>query len=144
MKERLVSFFIIMCFFLFAPYLLTLMMNGKPQTTGSRIANLNTGRDVIVHVENGNMLIDVEQYIAGVLPSVVPADSSEEIMEAQAVAVRTKVYFSMGDNTIIDANDLEFNFLSENQIKEKLGEKAYTKNMRKYENAVLNTVGTTM
>ncbi|MDE6024380.1 MAG: SpoIID/LytB domain-containing protein [Lachnospiraceae bacterium] len=144
MKERLVGFFIGLGIFLFVPYLMTVILNGRPKTAGSRIANLNTGRDVIVHVENGNKLIDVEQYIAGVLPSVVSADSSQEVMEAQAVAVRTKVYFSMGNNTIIDANDLEFDFLSEKQIKDKLGEKTYTKNIRKYENAVLNTVGTTM
>ena len=57
-----------------------------------------------------NRLLDVEQYIAGVLPGLVEPEANVQIMEAQAVAVRTKIYFAMGESTVIDASNLDFKF----------------------------------
>lgn len=144
MKDKLLSSVLVGLFCLIMPYLMTVIINGGTRGDSSRITKISTGRDVIVRIDGQNKLIDVEQYILGVLPGVVSADADAAVIEAQAVAVRTKIYHSMGNDTIIDAGKLDFTYFSENELKEKLGEKNYNRIMSVYENAVENTVGKIM
>lgn len=144
MKDKLFSsvFAGILC--LIIPYFMTIMINGGTRENDSKIAKINTGKDVIVHIDGENKLIDVEEYILGVLPGIVSAEAESDVIEAQTVAVRTKIYRSMGEETIINANKLDFTYYSEKELKEKLGEKTYNKVMSIYESAINNTVGKTM
>ncbi len=144
MKDKLFSsvFAGILC--LIIPYFMTIMINGGTREDDSKIAKINTGKDVIVHIDGENKLIDVEEYILGVLPGIVSAEAESDVIEAQTVAVRTKIYRSMGEETIINANKLDFTYYSEKELKEKLGEKTYNKVMSIYESAINNTVGKTM
>lgn len=144
MKDKLFSsvFAGILC--LIIPYFMTIMINGGARENDSQIAQINTGKDVIVHIDGENKLIDVEEYILGVLPGIVSAEAEPDVIEAQTVAVRTKIYRSMGEETIINANKLDFTYYSEKELKEKLGEKTYSKVMSIYESAINNTVGKTM
>lgn len=144
MKDTLFSsvFAGILC--LIIPYFMTIMINGGTRENDSKIAKINTGKDVIIHIDGENKLIDVEEYILGVLPGIVSAEAEPDVIEAQTVAVRTKIYRSMGDETIINANKLDFTYYSEKELKEKLGEKTYSKVMSIYESAINNTVGKTM
>lgn len=144
MKDKLLSSVLAGVLCLIIPYLMTIIINGGTREDGSKIAKISTGRDVIVRIDGQNKLIDVEQYIVGVLPGVVSADADAAVVEAQAVAVRTKIYRSMGNDTIIDAGKLDFTYFSEKELKEKLGEKNYNRIMSVYENAVENTVGKIM
>lgn len=144
MKDKLLSSVLAGVFCLIIPYLMTIIINGGTREDGSKITKISTGRDVIVRIDGQNKLIDVEQYIVGVLPGVVSADADAAVVEAQAVAVRTKIYRSMGNDTIIDAGKLDFTYFSEKELKEKLGEKNYNRIMSVYENAVENTVGKIM
>lgn len=144
MKDKIFSsvFAAILC--LIIPYFMTIMINSGTRENDSKIAQINTGKDVIVHIDGENKLIDVEEYILGVLPGIVSAEAEPDVIEAQTVAVRTKIYRSMGDETIINANKLDFTYYSEKELKEKLGEKTYNKVMSIYESAINNTVGKTM
>lgn len=144
MKDKLLSSVLAGLFCFIIPYLMTVIINGGTRGNNSKLTKISTGRDVIIRIDGKNELIDVEQYILGVLPGVVSADADADVIEAQAVAVRTKVYRSMGNNTIIDAGKLDFTYFSEKELKEKLGEKNYNKIMSVYENAVENTVGKIM
>lgn len=144
MKDKLLSSVLAGVLCLIIPYLMTIIINGGTREDGSKITKISTGRDVIVRIDGQNKLIDVEQYIVGVLPGVVSADADAAVVEAQAVAVRTKIYRSMGNDTIIDAGKLDFTYFSEKELKEKLGEKNYNRIMSVYENAVENTVGKIM
>ncbi|MCM1083277.1 MAG: SpoIID/LytB domain-containing protein [Clostridium sp.] len=144
MKDKLLSSVLAGVLCLVIPYLMTIVINGGTRGDGSKITKISTGKDVIVRIDGQNELIDVEQYILGVLPGVVSADADAAVIEAQAVAVRTKIYHSMGSDTIIDAGKLDFTYFSEKELKEKLGEKNYNRIMSVYENAVENTVGKIM
>lgn len=144
MKDKLLSSVLAGVLCLIIPYLMTIIINGGTRGDSSKITKISTGRDVIVRIDGQNKLIDVEQYIVGVLPGVVSADADAAVVEAQAVAVRTKIYRSMGNDTIIDAGKLDFTYFSEKELKEKLGEKNYNRIMSVYENAVENTVGKIM
>ncbi|MGN0151896.1 MAG: SpoIID/LytB domain-containing protein [Wujia sp.] len=123
------------------PCMLTLMMNGRYGKAESRVSALSTGRDVLLQIDGANMLMDVEQYIAGVLPGLVAPDSEQDIIEAQAVAVRTKIYYEMGNNSVIQASQLEFTYYTKQDYIDKWGEAKYKRIKEIYETAVLNTVG---
>lgn len=123
------------------PYMLTTIISGRYDETESEVSALSTGRDVLMQIEGVNMLMDVEQYIVGVLPGLVSPDSGAEIVEAQAVAVRTKIYFEMGAETVIQASALEFTYYTKDDMIDKWGEVKYKNIKTVYENAVLNTAG---
>lgn len=123
------------------PYMLTTMMNGRYGVAESKVSSLSTGRDVLMQIDGVNMLMDVEQYIAGVLPGLVSPDSDASVIEAQAVAVRTKIYYEMGSNTVIQASDLEFTYYTKQDYIDKWGEAKYKRVKEIYDTAVLNTTG---
>ena len=75
------------------PYLITMAINGKKEDSGLQLKNINTGRDVLININGKNELMDVEEYIAGVLPSVVGPENNDEMLAAQAVAIRTQIYY---------------------------------------------------
>lgn len=141
MGERITILIATVATVIMLPYILTLSINGRQKDAVSQIEQIDTGRDVLLQVEGGNYLLDVEQYIAGVLPGLVDSESGAAMIEAQAVAVRTKIYYAMGDNTIIDARNLEFQYYMDQDYIDKWGQAKYLSVKRKYEQAVLNTSG---
>ena len=123
------------------PYLITMAVNGKREDNSVRIENINTGRDVLININGKNELMDVEEYIAGVLPSVAEPDSNDEMLAAQAVAVRTQIYFLMGNETFIREENLTYEFFTKEKYIEKWGKTSYNENMPRYEKAVMSTIG---
>lgn len=123
------------------PCLLTLFINGR--YAGITVDMINSGRDVLIYVDGENMLMDVEEYIVGVLPGVVGYGASKEVMEAQAVAVRTKIYYAMGDDTVINEEELEFEYFDEEKYINKYGMENYKAIKKTFEISVIETVGQT-
>ncbi len=126
--------------FIMLPYIMTLVMNGRYEDRVSELEKVSTGRDVLVQLDNKNLLIDVELYIAGVLPGLVSPDSSKDVIEAQAVAVRTKIYYTMGNKTVINAEELQFKYYTKQDYIDKWGSGKYKQIKVIYEEAVLNTI----
>ena len=126
------------------PCLLTFCVNGKKADTDQQLENLSTGRDILMQTEEGNYLIDVEEYVAGILPGLVDASADDSYLQAQAVAVRTKVYYAMGDATVIRAEDLDFQYYTEADYIAKWGREKYKSVRERYEKAVLATCGKTL
>lgn len=122
------------------PYIITMLVNGHHGSMGAGISNIDSGKDVFIQIDGDNRLLDVEQYIAGVLPGIVAPDASVEIMEAQAVAIRTKIYFAMGENTVIDSSSLEFKYYTKEDFIHEWGKTVYANSSVKYEEAVINTL----
>ncbi len=88
--------------------------------------------------------MDVEQYIVGILPGVVDYGATEEFVEAQTVAIRTKIYYAMGENTVINEVDLSFDYFDENKYMAKYGIDNYEIIRDTFEKAVINTAGETI
>lgn len=141
MGERLTIFAAALVTAILFPYILTSMLNGRYGEAESKVSSLSTGRDVLMQIDGANMLMDAEQYIAGVLPGLVAPDSGAEVIEAQAVAVRTKIYYEMGTNTVIQASELPFTYYTKQDYIDKWGQTKYRRIKDIYENAVLNTAG---
>lgn len=93
------------------PCLVTFCVNGKQGDGTVSLERISTGRDVLVQTKAGNELVDVEKYVAHIMPGIVDASAGDSYLQAQAVALRTKVYYAMGDATVIQASDLEFNII---------------------------------
>lgn len=144
MGERVTMFITTIAVIILVPYIMTMLMNGRQRDLSKTISEMSTGKDVLIQKDGVNKLIDVEEYVAGVLPGMVEPKADKDMMEAQAVAVRTKVYYAMGENTVVDAGTLEFTYLTEEEYKEKLGVQNYNQIKRKYEEAVINTAGQTI
>ncbi|MDD6327470.1 MAG: SpoIID/LytB domain-containing protein [Lachnospiraceae bacterium] len=140
MGERLTVYVSAIAMVFLFPYILTMAVNGRYGAYASQISNVSTGKDVLIEIEGANMLMDVEQYIAGVLPGLVDPESDIKIIEAQAVAVRTKIYYEMGEETVVSASKLGFSYYSKDDLILRYGRSKY-KNVRNvYETATLNTL----
>lgn len=123
------------------PCLVTFCVNGRQNDKAVSLDTISTGRDVLVQTKAGNELVDVEKYVAHIMPGVVDASAGEDYMQAQAVALRTKVYYAMGDETVIAASKLEFQYYTEEDYIAKWGRGRYESVKEKYEQAVLATKG---
>lgn len=125
----------------FIPYIMTMVMNGRLRQDKDALRSVDTGKDVIIQRNGANMLIDVEEYLALILPGLVEPGSEDSILEAQVVALRTRIYYAMGEETVIDAKALGFIMYDESAYKKRWGEENYKKIQKRYEQAVINTVG---
>ncbi len=123
------------------PYLITMAINGKKESNEINLKNVNTGRDVLINMNGKNELMDVEEYIAGVLPSVAGPESNDEMLAAQAVAIRTQIYYKMGNETVVREENLTYEYYTKEKYIEKWGKTSYNKNIKRYENAVMSTIG---
>ncbi len=121
------------------PCLITLAINGRYE--GVTVDMLDSGRDVLIYIDGENQLMDVEEYLVGVLPQVVDYGATQEFIEAQAVAVRTKVYYAMGDNTVINASELSYEYFDDNKYMNKYGMENYQNIKKEFEEAIVNTAG---
>ena len=123
------------------PCLVTFCMNGRQADPNPGIEQLSTGRDVLVQTKTGNELVDVEVYVAHIMPGIVDASVDDSYMQAQAVALRTKIYYAMGDATVIPASDLEFQYYTEEDYIAKWGRENYKSIKGRYDRAVIATKG---
>lgn len=141
MGERLTIVVAMILIMVMMPYFITMAINGKVEDNELKLKNINTGRDVLININGKNKLMDVEEYIAGVLPSVAGPENNDEMLAAQAVAVRTQIYFLMGNETVIREENLTYVYYTKEKYIEKWGKTSYKDNVKRYENAVMSTIG---
>lgn len=138
MGERATILIASIAMIILLPYIMTVSINGKYYEE-NQISQCDSGMDVLMKENGANRLLDVEEYIVGVLPGLISADSEIEVIEAQAVAVRTKIYYSMGTETVVDATTLPYTYYSVDQRLDRWGKKNFRTINSKFEQAVLNT-----
>lgn len=143
MGEKITIFTILTAVTILVPYIFTMLMNGNKSDYTDELSGIETGRDVLIMEGGQNKLIDVEEYIEGILPGIVSFESSEAVIEAQAVAVRTKIYYLMGEDTVIKLDKLPYKYISPEKYREQLGESNYKRVMAIYRKAIINTAGKT-
>ena len=141
MKDRLAVILALTVMIIILPYIITLFINGCGNRNKSVLKNVSSGRDVILTENGKNRLIDVEEYIAMSLPSLIDWKSDMELIEAQAVAVRGKILYQMGEDTVINANELEFVYFTDQDLIDKYGRDNYKQAKVVYEKSVYNTLG---
>ncbi len=140
MGEKIMTGITFVAAIVLLPYIITMLVNGQKGDVGTGIEAVDSGRDVLIQINGNNELLDVEQYIAGVLPGLVEPETNVQIMEAQAVAIRTKIYYAMGESTVIEASQLEFTYYTKEAFIHEWGKTVYADTKSKYELAVINTL----
>lgn len=146
MRERITIGFAVCIVIIFLPYFLTLMitgLTGEGKTTES-IHTISTGKTVSVEYGGEYKVLDVEEYLLGVLPGVAGSDQEPEVWKALAVIERTNIYRQMDGNTTVDEADLTEDYLTEEEIRELWGERRYQRECSEVEQAILATAGQTM
>ena len=141
MGEKLTIIVAMIAIMFMMPYFITMAINGKRENNKLSIDNVNTGREVLISINGKNELIDVERYIVGVLPGIAGPENNDEMLAAQAVAVRTEIYYKMENETVIREDNLTYEYYTKEKYIENWGKKSYSKDMPRYENAVMSTIG---
>lgn len=141
MGRKIGSYFISAILIITIPYAFTMIINGNRMKLNERVNSLNTGRDVIVHFDDGNKLLDVEQYLAGVLPGIIDPNSDDSLIEAEAVSVRTAIITAMGDDTVIDSDKIDYRYYTEEEREKRWGRIQYRICMMPYLDAIIKTAG---
>jgi hypothetical protein len=143
MKDRFLIIMAVAAFVILVPYMITLVLNGGGIGSESVLDEAATGRDVVISDSGKNYLVDVEKFVAMCLPALIEWESDIELIEAQAVAVRSRIIYSMGSETVINADALGFTYYTSQKLKELIGTNSSLQARRKYEQAVYNTLGVT-
>lgn len=126
------------------PCIVTFCVNGRQKDAMTDLSQISTGRDVLVQTEDGNKLVDIEEYIAHIMPGIVDASTDDSYLQAQAVVLRTQIYKEMGQATVLQAKDLEYQYYTEKDYIAKWGKEHYKSVKSRYDQAVLATVGKTI
>lgn len=139
MGEKLMVGFAFILTIIAIPCILTLAINGQFGADTRELTELSTGRDVLICQDGQNVLVDAEVYIAHVLPGLVAPDAALAKLEEQAMEVRTKIYQTMGQETVVEATKLGFDYYTKEDYDRKWGKGHYDEYRVLYERAVLNT-----
>lgn len=108
---------------------------------GNSLEHHLMGKNVMVEINGLYKGMDVEEYVLGVLPGTIPADYSQEAINAQAILIRTNVLREMLENNTNDAADLSYEYLTVEERHDLFGQRNYDRDERKFEQAVVNTAG---
>lgn len=105
------------------------------------------GYKVTVHENAGVATIPLDEYIRGILATVIPIDYEEEALKAQAVILRTELirgYMESSQrNKVIDAENLSYTYLNDPSLKQLWKEEFVEKN-NKLKQSVEETEGMTI
>jgi stage II sporulation protein D len=99
------------------------------------------GKTIQIELQGLNKNIDLEEYVAGVLPGIISIDYEQEALKTQAVLVRTNVLKEMTEKNTSDAEDLSYHYMSVEERITLFGDRNYEKNERKIRQAVADTAG---
>lgn len=144
MRERLTTGFAMVILAVMIPYLGTMALTGVVGATVTKVEELDTGKTVSMERNGQYIVMDVEAYLAGALPTVMDATVDVEVWKTLAVIERTNVYKKMEGTGNIDECDLELEYLCEEEICELWGERNYEAGMKKVEQAIMETTGMTL
>lgn len=144
MREKLTMVFAMLVLMVMIPYLGTMALTGTIGAAITSVEELNTGKTVSLELDGQYVVMDVEAYLAGILPADMEGSDNLEAWKALAVIERTNIYKLMEGNGNIDESDLGMEYLQEDEISEAWGERNYEAYQSVVEQAILETAGIAM
>lgn len=129
-----------------APLIITTLISGDAYKNSEIIQKMKSGKDVIVKDNGQNVVIDLEQYILGVLAAEYSDDINEEninILSAKAVLLRTELIYKMQDKDIIEATELGHTYYDYEDMKKIWDKNSYERNLKILEEIIVSTAGKT-
>lgn len=138
MGEKIVVFIAVALIVVFLPYGVTMLMTGYEADAES----ISSSGILVEYEEEGQVkVLDLEEYMVGVLAATIPPDYQEETYQALAIAVRTNGRRLQVQGKNIIGKDLSGEYLTESQMREEFGESRYLEHMQKIKNAITSTYG---
>lgn len=125
LRVKIVSVILTLAIFLFTPFVITMFMSGVVDEQASDA--LSETRKVNVKYKNGSQSMDVSKYLACVLASRLTLSQQPEVIKAESIMLRTKIYKAMGDKMSVDSDTLGMDFMTEKEMRNQWGD-AYTNN----------------
>lgn len=138
MGEKIVVWIAIVLVMLFLPYGVTMLMTGYDASAKT----ISPSGILVEYEEEGQVkVLDLEEYMMGVLAASVPVDYQLQTYEALAIALRTNGRRLQVQGKNVVGKDLASEYMNENQMKTKFGESGYLEQLQKIKKAIANTYG---
>lgn len=137
------KWFVYVCIAILIPYGITMIMTGVIGTSGEDI-DFSSGISIQIGKTEPMEEIDLEDYVIGTMASQIPADYEMEALKGQAVIQRTNILNEMEKEKTMNGEDLPFQYLSKEELKEKWGEKNWETYYGRLRKAVIETAGVYM
>ncbi len=144
MRDKLIVWCAAIMVAIMIPYIITVMSTGVIGTREDRFKDISSGKNVRLEVDGEYVVLDVEEYLIGVLAGQISPYNEEAAIRAQAIIARTNILKEMEEVTVIESADLNEEYLLEEERRELWGEKRYNKCNEIIENAIIDTSGITM
>lgn len=129
-----------LCFLaLMIPYIVTLAWTGRVE--GSIQKTDGISKKILLDRGAVPSVIDVEEYLIGMVALQIPAYWEPETLKAQAMIARTYLYKQMGDAEKIPESELKFNYLEESGLEEIWGKDKFLEYYKNIRDAVEETRG---
>lgn len=141
MKYKMTYIFLALFLFFSIPYLITVFMASKNEKKEIDFDSYDSGYQI--ETEDGKE-IDLESYIWMILPEQISLDYEDETLKAQAVILRTDLIRRMGKEKKIKEEELPYERISDEKLKEALGSKKYSLRDQARKRAVSETLGKTI
>ncbi len=137
------KWFVYICMAILIPYGITMIMTGVVGTSGE---DIDFSSEILIQIGKTEPIeeIDLEDYVIGTMASQIPADYEMEALKGQAVIQRTNILNEMEKEKTMNGEDLPFQYLSKEELKEKWGEKNWETYYGRLRKAVIETAGTYM
>lgn len=141
MKYKMTYIFLALFLFFSIPYLITVFIASKNEEKEIDFDVYDSGYQI--ETEDGKE-IDLESYLWMILPEQISLDYEDETLKAQAVILRTDIIRRMGKGKKIKEEELPYERISDEKLKEALGSKKYSLRDQARKRAVSETLGETM
>ena len=123
------------------PYLVTLAWTGQVQGEVQERPILS-GRLVILEREDGNRILDAEDYLIGVMAAQIPPEYGVEALKAQAIIDRTYLYRILDGRTEVMEEELDLDYMDWNHMIQEWGQLMAAEYYQKFQEAVTSTAMT--
>ena len=139
LKEKIVSIALLVLIIIFIPIFLTTIMTGV-----GRVSKSENTIEVKINYDGREQVMDIEQYLVGVVAAEMPANFELEALKAQAVAARTYTLKRTRENPdIVFTNKIQ-SYASDAQLEEQWSVNDYPIHYAKIKEAVQKTRGVVM
>ncbi|MGN0438164.1 MAG: SpoIID/LytB domain-containing protein [Lachnospiraceae bacterium] len=142
MKKFIINFLIIAFLPLLISFVATLVTPKLWFGMGSySVKDHLMGKKILVETKGLYKDVDVEEYIVGVMATVIPPDYDMEALKVQAVLIRTNVLKEIEEQNTYDSKDLTYTYLTREEREKLWGERKFYRNECRMEQAVSATAG---
>lgn len=139
MRYKMTYIFFLLFFLITIPYIITTFIN-KENKKDIQLEQYDSG----YKIQDGKQTIDLENYLLKILPGQISMDQDDETIKCQAVILRTDVIRKMEKKKQIKKEKLTYQVYSNEEYKEKLGDRVYKTMDQKRKRAITDTIGQVM